>query len=211
MIEDRGDLGLPALQKQTDGLVQKLQKSVPGLVGVSTQFRSNTPQLFLDIDRQKTASLGVALTDVNQTLDIFLGSLYVNSFNKFGRHWQVVVQADGKFRNQTDGINLFKVRNNRGEMVPLGTLARLREINGPSSVTRYNLYTAAAITGNLQQGISSGDAIATVEKLAGQSLPLSMKPDWTELMFMQKRAGNTSIYVFFLSVACVFLGACGAL
>jgi multidrug efflux pump len=205
MIQDRGDLGLPALQKQTDGLVQKLQKSVPGLVGVSTQFRSNTPQLFLDIDRQKTASLGVALTDVNQTLDIFLGSLYVNSFNKFGRHWQVVVQADGKYRNQTDGIDLFKVRNNSGEMVPLGTLASLREINGPSSVTRYNLYTAAAITGNLQQGISTGDAIATVESLAGQSLPLSMKPDWTELMFMQKRAGNTSIYVFFLSVACVFL------
>ncbi|HEY4232886.1 MAG TPA: efflux RND transporter permease subunit [Lacipirellulaceae bacterium] len=205
MIQDRGDLGLPALQKQTDALVQKLQKSVPGLVGVSTQFRSNTPQLFLDIDRQKTASLGVALTDVNQTLDIFLGSLYVNSFNKFGRHWQVVVQAEGKYRNQTDGINLFKVRNNSGEMVPLGTLASLREINGPSSVTRYDLYTAAAITGNLQQGISTGDAIATVEKLAGQSLPLSMKPDWTELMFMQKRAGNTSIYVFFLSVACVFL------
>jgi multidrug efflux pump len=205
MIQDRGDLGLPALQKQTDALIQKLQTKVPGLVGVSTQFRSNTPQLFLNIDRQKTASLGVSLTDVNQTLDIFLGSLYVNSFNKFGRHWQVVVQAEGKYRNQTEGINLFKVRNNRGQMVPLGTLASLREINGPSSVTRYDLYTAAAITGNLQQGVSTGDAIAAVERLAGESLPLSMKPDWTELMFMQKRAGNTSIYVFFLSVACVFL------
>jgi multidrug efflux pump len=102
-------------------------------------------------------------------------------------------------------VNLFQVRNNRGEMVPLGTLADLQEISGPASVSRYNLYTAAAITGNLQTGLSSGDAIKAVERLSNEVLPLSMKADWTELMFMQKRAGNTSIYVFGLSVVCVFL------
>ncbi len=205
MVEDRGDLGLAALQKQTDDLVLKLQKDVPGLIGVNSVFRSRAPQLFMNIDRMKAASLGVALQDVNQTLDIFLGSLYVNSFNKFGRHWQVVVQAEGDFRDRTEDVNLFKVRNNRGEMVPLGTLCNLREISGPASVSRYNLYSAAAINGNLQAGLSTGDAISDVEKIAATSLPLSMKADWTELMFMQKRAGNTSIYVFFLSVACVFL------
>ena len=130
---------------------------------------------------------------MNQTLDIFLGSQYVNSFNKFGRHWQVVVQAEGDFRNHLEDVNLFQVRNNRGEMVPLGTLCSLKEISGPSSVTRYNLYSAAAINGNLQPGMSTGDAIGEVEKIANKSLPLSMKADWTELMYMQKRAGNTSI------------------
>ncbi len=205
MVEDRGDLGLAALQKQTDDLAQKLQAGVPGLVGVSSVFRSKAPQLFMDINRIKAATLGVSLQDVNQTLDIFLGSQYVNSFNKFGRHWQVVVQAEGDFRNHLEDVNLFQVRNNRGEMVPLGTLCSLKEISGPSSVTRYNLYSAAAINGNLQPGMSTGDAISEVEKIANKSLPLSMKADWTELMYMQKRAGNTSIYVFFLSVACVFL------
>ncbi|HZZ27062.1 MAG TPA: efflux RND transporter permease subunit [Pirellulales bacterium] len=205
MIEDRGDLGLPILQQQTDNVVRKLQQQVPGLVGVTTQFRSKVPQLLLTIDRIKTASLGVSLNDVNQTLEILLGSLYVNSFNEFGRHWQVTVQAAGEFRNRTDDVNLFQVRNNRGQMVPLGTLVQLKEINGPISVTRYNLYQSAAITGNLQPGYSSGAAIQQVDEIAAAELPLSMKADWTELMFMQKRAGNTSMYVFALAVVSVFL------
>ncbi len=205
MIEDRGDLGLTALQKQTDNLVHALQQQVHGLVGVSTLFRSKTPQLHMDINRLKAASLGVSLNDVNQTLDIFLGSLYVNSFNEFGRHWQVTLQAGGEFRNRIDRINLFQVRNNLGQMVPLGTLVDLHEIYGPSSVTRYNLYKAAPITGNLQQGYSSGEAIAQVDDIAAKQLPLSMRADWTELMFMQKRAGNTATYVFALSVMSVFL------
>jgi multidrug efflux pump len=205
MVEDRGDLGLAALQKQTDDLVQKLQQQVPGLVGVSSQFRSKAPQLYMDIDRMKSASLGVSLQDVNQTLDIYLGSLYVNSFNKFGRHWQVVVQAEGKYRDQANDVNLFQVRNNRGEMVPLGTIVKLKEVSGPIAVTRYNLYSAAGITGNIQNGVSTGDAIGAVENLADKSLPISMKTDWTELMFMQKKAGNTSLYVFALSVVCAFL------
>ena len=114
----------------------------------------------MDIDRTKVASLGVSLDDVNQTLQIYLGSLYVNSFNDFGRYWQVNVQAEGNFRNRVDDINLLKVRNNQGQMVPLGTLVNVREIGGPVMVNRYNLYTAAPITGNLPPGVSSGEAIA---------------------------------------------------
>jgi multidrug efflux pump len=204
MIEDRGDLGIAALQHQTDALVRKLEKH-PGLTGVSTQIRANTPQLFLDIDRAKVASLGVSLQDVNQTLDMYMGSLYVNSFNAFGRHWQVTIQADGTFRNQAEALSRFKVRNKSGEMVPLGTLVNLREIGGPIAVTRYNLYSAANIRGVVRPGFSDGQAIQEIDELAQQTLPISMKPDWTELMFLQKRVGNTATYVFLLSVVCVFL------
>jgi multidrug efflux pump len=204
MVEDRGGLGLTALQQQTDELVRGLQAQ-PSLAGVSTQFRSNTPQLFLDIDRTKVASLGIPLEDVNQTLEIYLGSLYVNSFNVFGRHWQVNVQAEGQFRNRPSEINLLEVRNGRGQMVPLGALGNLRDIGGPIFVNRYNLYTAAAVTGGLRPGASTGSVIDSVDKLADDTLSLSMNKEWTELMFMQIRAGDTAMYVFALSVACVFL------
>jgi multidrug efflux pump len=204
IVEDRAGLGLTTLQRQTDALVRKLDDQ-PALVGVSSQFRSVTPQLFLDIDRTKVASLGVSLDDVNQTLEILLGSLYVNSFNAFGRHWQVNVQAEGSFRNRVEDINLLKVRNNRGEMVPLGALGEVREIGGPIFVNRYNLYTAATVTGNLRPGASTGRVIDSVDALADDTLSLSMNKEWTELMFMQIRAGNTAMYVFALAVACVFL------
>jgi multidrug efflux pump len=142
---------------------------------VATQFRSNTPQLFVDIDRTKVADLGVSLDDVNQALDMYLGSLYVNSFNAFGRHWQVTVQAEGEYRNQAEDLSLFQVRNKAGQMVPLGTLVRVRETGGPISVTRYNLYRAATLNGNIQTGFSTGDAIPAIQDIAGASLPLSMK------------------------------------
>jgi len=204
LVEDRGGLGLTSLQQQTNGLIGKLQKQ-PGLAGVSTQFRSNAPQLFMDIDREKVESLGLSVDDVNETLSLYQGSLYVNSFNRFGRHWQVTIQADGAYRSGTEQLNLLKVRNNVGQMVPLGTLFRIREIGGPAFVTRYNLSTAAPVTGNILPGTSTGDAIAATEALAARTLPLSMKTEWTELMFMQIRAGNTAIYVFLLAILCVFL------
>jgi multidrug efflux pump len=204
IVEDRGGLGLSDLQTQTDRLIRKLRKQ-PELIGVSTQFRSNTPQLFMDIDRTKAAALGVSLDDVNQALQIFLGSLYVNSFNEFGRYWQVTLQAEGRFRNRIDDLSLIQVRNKWGQMVPLGTLVEVRAIGGPVFATRYNLSSAAAITGSLKPGVSSGDAIAVTERLADETLPRSMKTEWTELMFMQIRAGNTAIYVFALAVMCVFL------
>ncbi len=203
MVEDRGGLGLASLQTETDRLIAKLRRE-PGLVGVMTQFRSKTPQLFMDIDRSKVEALGVSLGDIDATLQIFLGSLYANSFNQFGRHWQVNLMADGNYRNRVDKINLIQLRNKRGKMVPLGTLVNVREIGGPVMVVRYNLYTAAPVTGNLLPEVSTGDAIARIEA-AEKSLPRSMNSEWTELMFMQIRAGNTALDVFALAVVFVFL------
>ncbi|CAN5276112.1 hypothetical protein BH11PLA2_BH11PLA2_31370 [soil metagenome] len=204
MIEDRGGLGFKELQKQADAVAVKLQKE-PSTIGVLSQFRSRTPQLYLDVDRTKVEALGVNLNDVNQTMQIYLGSLYANSFNAFGRHWQVKLQAEGQFRNKNDDINLFQVRNKLGEMVPLGTLVKLRDVNGPVSVNRYNLYTAAAINGSVPVNVSSGEAIETVNRVAAEVLPRAMTTEWTEIFFLQIRTGNTAIYVFLLAVVFVFL------
>jgi multidrug efflux pump len=211
MVEDRGSLGLPNLQEQTEKLIGRGPPNPSGmkadrtLLGVNTQFRSNTPQLYMDIDRTKVESLGVSLDDVNQTLQMYLGSLYVNSFNVFGRYWQVTIQAEGRYRSREEDINLLEVRNKKGQMVPLGTLVSVRDVSGPVMVTRYNLYPAAAITGMIHPAVSSGPVIASVDELSRQTLPRSMKAEWTELMFMQIRAGNTAMYVFALAVVFVFL------
>jgi multidrug efflux pump len=203
MVEDRGGMGLANLQQQTDLLVGKLQRD-PAVVGVLTQFRSKTPQLYLDVDRTKCQALGVPINDANQTMQIFLGSLYVNSFNQFGRHWQVTAQAEGRFRIRREDVGLLQVRNNRGEMVPLSTLMSLRDINGPVTVTRYNLYASAAVSGSVPPSVSSGEAIAAVDT-AAEALPRTMATEWTELMFLQIRAGNTAIHVFLLAIVFVFL------
>ncbi len=204
MVEDRGGLGMDALQQQTDALVRKL-KAQRGLTGVSTQFRSSTPQLFADINRTKAYSLGVSQQDVTQTLGTYLGSLYVTNYNEFGRYWQVTLQAQDKFRDKVENINQLQVRNKWGQMVLLGTLVKPREIGGPVYVTRYNLYAAAPITGNVAPGVSSGDVIEEVNRASRDTLPITMQSEWTEIMFMQIRAGNTAMYVFALAVVCVFL------
>jgi multidrug efflux pump len=204
VVEDRGDTGLDSLQTQTDSLVAKLRR-MNGISSVTTQFRSNIPQLFLEIDRTKAAALGVSLTDVNQTLEMYMGSLYVNSFNDFGRHWQVTIQADGDYRKDISSINLFKVRNNKGQMVPLGTLVTARNIGGPISVQRYNLYTGASISGNVSPDYSTGDMIKAIEQVSAETLPITTKTEWTELAFMQLRAGDKGIIVFLLAILSVFL------
>jgi multidrug efflux pump len=196
----------PKEMDQFESVILSLsRKATLGLASVSTQFRSNTPQLFMDIDRTKVAALGLSLDDVRQTIEMYLGSLYVNSFNEFGRHWQVTVQADGQFRSRPENVSLFQVRNKSGQMVSLGTVVSLKEISGPIFVLRYNLSTAAPVTGSLLPGVSSGTVIAGVNQLANESLPQSMKIEWTELMFMQIREGNTTLIVFGLAVMCVFL------
>jgi multidrug efflux pump len=206
IIEDRGGAGVQPLQEQTDTLIGKLQDA-PGLVGVSTQFRSGIPQLYLDVDRNKAAALGLSPDDVNQALQIFLGSSYVNSFNEFGRYWQVTLQSEGKFRSRISDISLLQVRNKWGLMVPIGTLVQAREITGPVFINRYNLYTAAPVTGSLRAGVSSGDVINDVNRTASTVLPRSMKADWTELMFLQILEGSATPpqVVFALSVLFVFL------
>jgi multidrug efflux pump len=204
MVEDRGSLGLPSLQTQTDNLVQKIGAE-PGMVGVFTLFRSNTPQLYMNIDRTKVKSMGISLGEVNQTLQIYLGSYYVNSFNDFGRFWQVNAQALGRFRDRVEDINLLKVRNSQGNMAPLGTLVDIKEISGPVMVVRYNLYNAAPINGNMLPGVSSGEAIERTAEVVDENLPRTMKSEWTELTYMQIKAGDTAMYVFALSVVFVFL------
>jgi multidrug efflux pump len=204
MVEDRGGLGVKALELRMEDLVEQFKK-LPYLADAKTQFRAGIPNLNVEIDRTKAIALGVSIDDVNQTLSMYLGSLYVNSYNDFGRHWQVTIQAEGEFRNRSEELNLFQVRNATGQMVPLGTLIKVKEVGGPISVMRYNLYTASSINGNVLPGVSDGDAIKAIDKVADETLPLSMRIEWTELMYLQIKAGNTAIYVFILSVISVFL------
>ncbi len=204
MIEDTGNTGLPALQGQVDNLIEKANQQ-PGLVGLFTQFRANTPQLYADIDRTKCKTMGVALSDVFTTLQAFLGGYYVNDFNRFGRTWQVNLQGDSTFRVDADAIKQLKVRNAGGAMVPLGTVASIKEVSGPIMITRYNTYPAAAINGNTAPGFSSGQAISTIQTLADQELPNSMKYEWTEITLLQILAGNAAILIFPLCCFLVFL------
>jgi multidrug efflux pump len=204
VVEDLGGLGLKALQQQTETLTAELAKQ-PGLNNVVTNFRPHTPQLLLNVDRDKVEAFGVPLSDVNQTMQMYLGSSGAGNFDAFGRTWQVTLQADGKYRNNVDEIGQLQVRNNKGQMVPLGTLINLVPQDGPLSLQRYNLHSAASITGNLGQGVSSGEAIGDIEATAEQTRQPGMGTEWTALMFLQIRAGNTALYVFALAVLCVFL------
>jgi multidrug efflux pump len=204
MVQDRGNLGLPILQGQADTLAEKANK-VPGLVGVFNSFRANTPQLYVDIDREKVKTLGVPLNDVFQTLQVFLGGYYVNDFNFEGRTWQVNVQAADRFRLSPETVKRLKVRNEQGDMVPLGSLLRIKDSSGPVLVNRYNMYTAAAVNGGARPGVSTGTVIAEMEALAKRTLPASMDVEWTELTYLETLAGGTAAFAFLGAVVLVFL------
>ena len=204
MIEDRGDNGSEILQGQTDNIAEK-GNHLPGLIGLFTMFRANAPQLFADVNRTKCKTLDVSLNDVFNTLQVYMGSLYVNDFNKFGRTWQVNLQADSKYRMRAEDVKQLKVRNAERSMVPVGTVAEVKEISGPVMITRYNMYPAAAINGNTAPGVSSGQAIRLVAGLAESELPKSMSYEWTELTYMQILAGSTAMLVFAGAVVLVFL------
>jgi hydrophobe/amphiphile efflux-1 (HAE1) family protein len=204
IIEDRGNLGLDELQRVSDTIVAR-GNATPGLQGLFNSARSNTPWLYLNIDRTKCLALGVPLDEVFNTLQVNLGSYYVNNFNEFGRTWQVNVQADERFRNRIQRIRQLQVKNNQGQMVLLGTLMSVSDRSGPVSVLRYNMYSAAAITGSTAPGTSSGQAVDLMRQIAESELPHAMAYDWTELTFMQLQAGSTAMYVFGLAVVFVFL------
>ena len=188
MVEGIGDVDLDALQARADELAAKGNQQ-PGLVGLFNGFRARTPQLYVDIDREKAKSMGVALTDVFDTLQACVGSYYVNDFNRFGRTWQVNVQADAPFRVDAETISQFKVRNVEGEMVPLGAVAEVRDSAGPVQITRYNMYPTASINGLPLPGTSMGDALASMERLS-QDLPRNMTTEWTEVSYLQKQASK---------------------
>jgi len=203
-VEDRGDNGLDALYAATQGLIGAAYQT-PGLTGLFTSFTVNTPQLDADVDRAKAKAQGVPLANVFETMQINLGSLYVNDFNRFGRTYQVVAQADAQFRDRPESILRLKTRNSAGQLVPLGALVKVRETYGPDRVMHYNGYPAAEINGAPAPGTSSGQAEALMEKLAAANLPKGMVLDWTELTFQKIIAGNTAVYIFPLSIFLVFL------
>src|SRR4029077_19788028 len=173
MVEATGDVNFDALQARADNLAAQGNQQ-PGLVGLFDGFRARTPQLYVDINRTKAKTMGVALTDVVDAPQAYLGSYYVNDFNRFGRTWQVNVQADAPFRTDADTVRQLKVRNADGDMVPLGAVAEVRDSAGPVTITRYNMFPAAAVTGSWQPGASTGDVLRTMEALSAQELPRSM-------------------------------------
>jgi multidrug efflux pump len=204
MVQDRGDLGLQMLAGQASNLAEK-GNQVPGLVGLFNGFRADTPQKYLDIDRVKCKTLGLALDDVFNTLQIFLGGAYVNDFNRFGRTWQVNIQAEAAFRLNEESIRNMKVRNATGEMIPLGTVINVVDVNGPVLVNRYNMFPAAPINGASLPGVSSGTVIREMEELANAELNPAMGYEWTELTFLEKRSGFDAIFAFIGAVLLVYL------
>jgi multidrug efflux pump subunit AcrB len=177
----------------------------PRLEGLFTSFRADTPWLELIIDRAQAKDRGVSIDDVRTTLESTVGPYYINDFNRFGRTWQVNVQALDTFRQSVEDIKQLKVRNSTGDMVPMSDFARVRYVSGPVMVMRYNMYQSAAIHADAGPGTSSGEAIAHLHAAANDDLPQSMRTEWTELAFLQLQTGNTAMGVFFLAVALVFL------
>jgi multidrug efflux pump len=206
IIEDRGDLGFVELENQVKRLIERSKKSdkVENLFSV---FRANVPQLYVDLNRDQCQTMGVNPKDVFSTLQLYLGSLYVNDFNRFGRTWQVIVQASGPFRDDPDKIKQLKVRNAQGQMVPLGAVLSVREVGGPINIGRYNMYPAAAILGATKPGVSSGQGIEEMEQLCAEVLPPGMAFEWTEINFMEVDAAQNiwNNLIFPLAVVFVFL------
>jgi len=189
MVEATGDVNFDKLQEHADKLVVGGNQH-PGLVGLFDGFHARTPQLYVDIDRTKAKTMGVALTDVFDTLQANLGSYYVNDFNRFGRTWQVNVQADAPFRVDAETVKQLKVRNADGDMVPLGAVAQVRDSAGPVQITRYNMFPAAPINGASLPGVSTGEVLGTMEGLSAKELPANMVAEWTELSLLQKQASK---------------------
>ncbi len=203
-IEDRAGLGYEALFAATQELAQRASQE-PALAGMLSSFQINVPQVKLDVDRVKAKTQGIALTEIFDTLQIHLGSLYVNDFNRFGRAYQVNIQADAQFRMQAEDIGRLKVRNAQGEMIPLASLVNVSPVFGPDRVMRYNGYLSSDLSGGAAPGYSTGQAVAAMEQLARTVLPSGMTFEWTDLTFQEKQAGNAGQFVFPLAILLAFL------
>ena len=203
-VQDRTGAGLGALQNAAYGVMMAANQQ-PGLQGVYTSFSARTPQLYLDVDRVKAKTMGVPLSDIFDTLQIYLGSLYINDLNLFGRTYHVTAQADAPFRRLPGDITLLKTRNNVGQMVPLGTVVTVSNVVGPDRITKYNMFPAAEINGSPRPGVSSGEAIAEMEKVAHATLPATMGFEWTDITYQQILEGDTAVFIFPLCVLFVFL------
>jgi multidrug efflux pump len=203
-LEDRAGLGEAALNDATQALLGRAYQT-PALAGVFSGYRVNVPQLEVEVDREKVKREGIVLTDLFQTMQAYLGSVYVNDFNKFGRTYQVKVQADAQFRASADNIAQLKVRNAAGAMIPLGSVVQVKQSHGPDQSLRYNGYPAADINGGPAPGFSSGQAQEAIEGLMREVLPNGIGYEWTDLTYQQKLAGNTAVFIFPLCVLLVLL------
>jgi hydrophobe/amphiphile efflux-1 (HAE1) family protein len=203
-LEDRAGLGEEELSRAAGALIGRAYQT-PQLAGLFSSYRIDVPQLDVDVDREKVKQAGVALTDLFNTMQVYLGSVYVNDFNRFGRTYQVIVQADAPYRASAESIAQLKVRNHEGGMVPLGSLLQVKQSRGPDQQVRYNAYPAADINGGPALGVSSGEAVAVMERLARETLPNGIDFEWTDLTYQQRLAGNTTALVFLLCVLLVFL------
>jgi multidrug efflux pump len=206
IIEDRGDFGPVELENQIKRVIER-SKTSDKVEKLFCIHRATVPQLYADVNREQCQTMGVNPKDVFDTLQIYLGSLYVNDFNRFGRTWQVIVQASGQFRDDPEKVKLLKVRNAQGQMVPLGAVLHLREVGGPINIGRYNMYPAAAILGKTKEGVSSGQGIEEMERICNEVLSPGMAFEWTEINFMEVDA-NKNIWnnlIFPLAVVFVFL------
>jgi multidrug efflux pump len=203
-VQDLNNAGLDALESATQKLLTAAQQE-PGLISLVTGFRAQTPQYKLEINRAQAKTMGVSLSDLNEALQVYLGSAYVNDFNLFGRTYQVTAQADAQFRKDPADVSRIKIRNQNGDMVPLGALVKVIKTGGADRVQRYNLYYSADINGNTLPGVSSGQMIEKIERLAKQHLPSGFAIEWTDLTFQEILAGDTLFYIFPLCVVFVFL------
>ena len=204
MVEDRRDRGLPELEKAVMELI-RAGRAQSGLAGLATTFSARSPQLYLDIDRTKAESLEIPLNKVFDTLQAYLGSSYVNLFNKFNQSYQVYVQASAPYRLNPEDVKSLYVRNNKGEMVPLGTLLSIRRMLGAELVSRYNLYPAASVFGEPAPGFSSGQALNLMEQVANHTLPQGISYDWTATAYQEKQMGNQAYFIYALAIILVFL------
>jgi multidrug efflux pump subunit AcrB len=204
-VEDRSGIATPQqLEAATNALIADARKD-PHITSLFTTFRASVPQLYANVDRTKAKQENVAVTDIFQALQVYLGSFYINDFNYLGRTYKVVAQADAPFRAHAADIAQLKTRNAAGAMVPLGTVMELTDIVDAERINRYDLYPSAEINGAGVPGVSSGQAIEIMANLAKKDLPAGFTYEWTELAFQEETAGNTALYIFPLCVLFVFL------
>ncbi len=203
-LQDRGGNPIDVVDAQVQRFLAAARKR-PELVGVTTPFTANVPQVFVNVDREKALRQGVALGDVYQTMQTYLGGLYVNQFNRFGRQWRVFLQAEGEDRMSAEQVKKFYVRNAAGEMVPLSALQSTQRVFGPQFTNRFNVYRAVQITGSSAPGYSSGQAVAALREVAGETLGPTFSYDWADLSYQELKASGTSGITYGLSLVFVFL------
>ncbi|NDV17499.1 multidrug efflux RND transporter permease subunit [Muricauda sp. TY007] len=204
MLQDRTGLGTEQLLQAGQQLMGAANQD-PALNSVFTFFNTSSPQLFFDLDKEKAQTLGIPIQEISSAMEVYMGSAFVNDFNMQGKTFRVTAQADGAYRYTPQDLTRIRVRNKNGEMVPLSAVGKLKDVSGPARVPRYNLYPALALSGNVNPGYSSGEALEAMERLADQILPEGIDYEWTELAYQQKATGNTAGIAFGLAVLFVFL------